>query len=191
MRTLSLNLYVRSSAYVKSKMCSHILGSAGAILTGMSEDIAMAAGERFRQLKVEMKQRDKEDRLLEKQRLRDKRHKKKQKAKAGAEDDEDEAVGIKLGHAVPTDEISNSESEEEEEDYRKRKGQTQEYESSEVEGGSEESDMPLRKQKNRGRKSRTVKREEEGETRVSGGVDELSLAEQEVLALKLLKMRRK
>ncbi|CAM6024675.1 unnamed protein product [Sphagnum balticum] len=155
----------------------------------LTEDIAMAAGERFRQLKVEMKQRDKEDRLLEKQRLREKRHKIKQKAKAGAEDDEDEAVGIKLGHAVPTDEISNSESEEE--DYRKRKGQTQEYESSEVEGGSEESDMPLRKQKSRGRKSRTVKREEEGETRVSGGVDELSLAEQEVLALKLLKMRRK
>ncbi len=189
MRTLSLNLYARSCAYVKSKMCSHILWSAGAILTGMSEDIAMAAGERFRQLKVEMKQRDKEDRLLEKQRLREKRHKIKQKAKAGAEDDEDEAVGIKLGHAVPTDEISNSESEEE--DYRKRKGQTQEYESSEVEGGSEESDMPLQKQKSRGRKSRTVKREEEGETRVSGGVDELSLAEQEVLALKLLKMRRK
>ncbi len=188
MRTLSLNLYVRSCAYVKSKMCSHILWSAGAILTGMSEDIAMAAGERFRQLKVEMKQRDKEDRLLEKQRLREKRY--KNKAKAGAEDDEDEAVGIKLGHAVPTDEISNSESEEEE-DYRKRKGQTQEYESSEVEGGSEESDMPVRKQKSRGRKSRTVKGEDEGETRVSGGVDELSLAEQEVLALKLLKMRRK
>ncbi|CAK9236175.1 unnamed protein product [Sphagnum troendelagicum] len=157
---------------------------------GLTEDIAMAAGERFRQLKVEMKQRDKEDRLLEKQRLREKRYKNKQKAKAGAEDDEDEAVGIKLGHAVPTDEISNSESEEEE-DYRKRKGQTQEYESSEVEGGSEESDMHLRKQKSRGRKSRTVKREDEGETRVSGGVDELSLAEQEVLALKLLKMRRK
>ncbi len=190
MRTLSLILYAKSCADVKSKMCSHILWSAGAILTGMSEDIAMAAGERFRQLKVEMKQRDKEDRLLEKQRLREKRHKNKQKAKAGAEDDEDEAVGIKLGHAVPTDEISNSESEEEQ-DYRKRKGQTQEYESSEVEGGSEESDMPLRKQKSRGRKSRTVKREEEGETRVSGGVDELSLAEQEVLALKLLKMRRK
>ncbi len=190
MRTLSLNLYARSCAYVKSKMCSHILWSAGGILTGMSEDIAMAAGERFRQLKVEMKQRDKEDRLLEKQRLREKRYKNKQKAKAGAEDDEDEAVGIKLGHAVPTDEISNSESEEEE-DYRKLKGQTQEYESSEVEGGSEESDMPLRKQKSRGRKSRTVKREDECETRVSGGVDELSLAEQEVLALKLLKMRRK
>lgn len=45
------------------------------------ESLKEAAHKRYKRLKLEMQRRDKEDKLLEKQRLRDKRYKKKQRGR--------------------------------------------------------------------------------------------------------------
>ncbi|KAL2641853.1 hypothetical protein R1flu_009440 [Riccia fluitans] len=62
--------------------------------TGVDEQVAQAAGEHFLRIKEEMRKWDKEDRLMEKQRLREKRFKNKMKLKAAAEETKGECVQL-------------------------------------------------------------------------------------------------
>lgn len=164
---------------------------------GMSDGIAEAANERFKQLKMEMKQRDKEDRQLEKQRLREKRYKQKAKLQAVSDDEEeeDDEDGVRL-HA--SNDVSGSESGEENIKERQRRqfrraGAKEVSESSSGEAVNEnydtDSDAPPKKQRGRSRAHKSSKGDVVQKNAPERG-DGLSLAEQEALALKLLKMRR-
>ncbi|XP_002974028.2 DEAD-box ATP-dependent RNA helicase 32 [Selaginella moellendorffii] len=59
-------------------------------VTGVEEDIVAVTQARYKRLEQEMKKRDKEDRLLDRQRLRDKRHKQKAKLQKAMDDTEQE-----------------------------------------------------------------------------------------------------
>ena len=163
------------------------------LYAGVSNEIAEAANERFKQLKMEMKQRDKEDRLQEKQRLRDKRTKLKQKLRA-VSDDEDEDED---GDGDRSGDCSGSESDDEniKERQRRQFRRTTKEDSSEsgsdgADNVSDDNDSDIQPQRKRGNKaSRGGQKDDAGEDYPSD-IEELSLAEKEALALKLLKMRR-
>ncbi|KAG0562080.1 hypothetical protein KC19_9G116500 [Ceratodon purpureus] len=153
---------------------------------GVSNEIAEAANERFKQLKMEMKQRDKEDRLQEKQRLREKRTKLKQKLRAASddEDDEEDEDGDRSGGS------SGSESDGENIKERQRRQFRRTTKEDSSESGSDDSDSDIQPQTKRGKNKSSAGQKHDARDDYPSDIEELSLAEKEALALKLLKMRR-
>ncbi|KAL2609428.1 hypothetical protein R1flu_028001 [Riccia fluitans] len=135
---------------------------------GVDEQVAQAAGEHFLRIKEEMRKRDQEDRLMEKQRLREKRFKNKMKLKAAAEETKGEGVQL----------VANSDSDGEDESMderptKKRGSRDVDVSDQEGAGGNipsdSDEDKPAKQQK---------------------PFTKLSIAEQEDLALKLLQSRK-
>lgn len=145
---------------------------------GVTTEIAEAVGERFTRVKEDMKKRDKEDRLLEKQRLREKRMKMKLKARQASADSEED--GPRLGAGSPTTQRDASDTEEEDGPVRQKSGslrgqsRDQSVSGSEADFDSDEESSP--------RHSPIAAKKDTPGTKVS----KLSLEEQEALALKLL-----
>ncbi|KAL3699296.1 hypothetical protein R1sor_017318 [Riccia sorocarpa] len=136
---------------------------------GVDEEVAQAAGEHFQRIKEEMRKRDQEDRLLEKQRLREKRFKNKMKLRAAAEESRDE--GVQLA-AANSDDDSDQEDESADERPTKKRGNG-DVKHPEGPGGSGVSDS-----------------DEEKPTKQKSPFGKLTIAEQEDLALKLLQSRK-
>ncbi|KAG6541361.1 hypothetical protein Mapa_017230 [Marchantia paleacea] len=138
---------------------------------GITDEVAQAAGEHFHRIKEEMRKRDKEDRLMEKQRLREKRYKTKMKLKAASEDAKEDA-GVQLGN----DSDSEDENESMDERPRKNNGGSRDLDVSDYEGplGGSDSDFDPEDKQPEKRKKPFAK---------------LTISEQEDLALKLLKSR--
>lgn len=156
---------------------------------GVSNEVVEAANERYKHLKMEMKQRDKEDRLQEKQRLREKRTKMKQKLRAVSDEDEDDDEVADSGG--DTSDASDGENIKEKQRRKYRRAANEENEESGSDGedsfrNGSDSDAPSQKPK-----ARRVGRKRDSSEDHPSDVQELSLAEKEALALKLLKMRRK
>lgn len=153
---------------------------------GVSNEIAEAANERFKQLKMEMKQRDKEDRFQEKQRLREKRTKLKQKLRAVSDDtDEDQdGEGDRSGGS------SSSESDGENIKERQRRQFRRTTEDSSESGSDSNNDSDTPPQRKSVKKANRGGQGDDSKEDYPSDIEELSLAEKEALALKLLKMRR-
>lgn len=159
---------------------------------GVSNEIAEAANERFKQLKMEMKQRDKEDRLQEKQRLREKRTKLKQKLRAESDDeDEDEDEVADSGGDSSDAGGSESDGENIKERQRRKFRRTTQENSDESGSDAEASDSDAQPERRQGNKGGRGGRKEDTMEDYPSDLEELSLAEKEALAMKLLKMRRK
>lgn len=158
---------------------------------GVSNEIAQAANERFKQLKMEMKLRDKEDRLQEKQRLREKRTKLKQKLRAES-DDEDEVAdsGGDSGDSGDSESDGENIKERQRRKFKRIAQDDNNDESSHDDAESSDSDAQPEKRQV-GKKGGRGGRKEGTMEDYPSDLEELSLAEKEALALKLLKMRRK
>eukprot|EP00249_Psilotum_nudum_P018829 c26981_g1_i2 orf=166-2706(+) len=158
------------AAFAKSKALEYISDGK----TGSDDDVELATKERYKKLEEEMKKRDREDRLLEKQRLHEKRLKWKGKRKEERECDELASSGYsepdkdKTVKVLPKKTYFNS--------------------SSSDEGGNENSGDSGTEDKqqilgNRGRIS--IEKSEKLPPKMKA----LSLADQESLALSILKSR--
>ncbi|CAM6084394.1 unnamed protein product [Calypogeia fissa] len=144
---------------------------------GIRKQIAEAAGERFQRLKEEMKKRDKEDRLLEKQRLREKRMKMKRKAREASVDSEED--GPRLGSGSPSQRDASDSEEEDGPKYQKSRSSRGQSSDEDVSGSEEDLDS---EDESRQRHSNIASKKDSPGRKVS----KLSLEEQEALALKLL-----
>eukprot|EP00850_Spirogloea_muscicola_P010863 SM000065S20212 [mRNA] locus=s65:309324:313610:- [translate_table: standard] len=136
---------------------------------GEEEDIAAATAERFRRLQAEMRRRDAQDRVLERQKLRERRVRAKLKAKGLRADEAGSGSGVVLGNGG-----ASSGDEDDELEYDKEAAVSDANKNNEALGN----------------RSNSAERRASAPQRKDVALRDLSLAEQEALAMHLITARR-